>query len=189
MHRPMPGQGRSFDHEPVITHTLRLGGHRPALRRLPRHRVGRARSTTTAALRVPHPRRRAGRAELDHHPQEARELPPGLRRLRSGAVARFDAKKVRALLADAGIVRNRLKIDSAIGNAGPSSRSRKSSAAFEPTSGASSAASHSGTEEEPRGRLPARTRIRCHEQGPQERAASASSDRPSATHSCRRREW
>ena len=32
-------------------------------------------------------------------------------------VARYDAKKVRALLADAGIVRNRLKIASAIGNA------------------------------------------------------------------------
>jgi len=32
-------------------------------------------------------------------------------------VAKFDAKKKQALLADAGIVRNRLKIDSAIGNA------------------------------------------------------------------------
>ena len=32
-------------------------------------------------------------------------------------VARYDARKVRALLADAGIVRNRLKIDSAVRNA------------------------------------------------------------------------
>lgn len=32
-------------------------------------------------------------------------------------VARFDAKKKQTLMADAGIVRNRLKIDSAIGNA------------------------------------------------------------------------
>ena len=32
-------------------------------------------------------------------------------------VARYDARKVRKLLADAGIVRNRLKIDAAIGNA------------------------------------------------------------------------
>ena len=32
-------------------------------------------------------------------------------------IARYDAKKTRALLADAGIVRNRLKIDSAITNA------------------------------------------------------------------------
>jgi DNA-3-methyladenine glycosylase I len=32
-------------------------------------------------------------------------------------VARYDAKKVRALLADPGIIRNRLKIDSTIGNA------------------------------------------------------------------------
>ena len=33
------------------------------------------------------------------------------------AVARYDARKIRALLADAGIVRNRLKVASAIGNA------------------------------------------------------------------------
>ena len=32
-------------------------------------------------------------------------------------VARYEAKKIRALLADPGIIRNRLKIDSAIGNA------------------------------------------------------------------------
>jgi DNA-3-methyladenine glycosylase I len=32
-------------------------------------------------------------------------------------VARFDAKKKRALMADAGIVRNRLKIDASVGNA------------------------------------------------------------------------
>ena len=32
-------------------------------------------------------------------------------------VARYDARKKRALLADAGIVRNRLKVDAAIGNA------------------------------------------------------------------------
>ncbi len=32
-------------------------------------------------------------------------------------VARYDAKKVRALLADPGIIRNRLKIDATIGNA------------------------------------------------------------------------
>lgn len=34
-----------------------------------------------------------------------------------GAVARYDARKVRALLANPGIVRNRLKIESAIANA------------------------------------------------------------------------
>src|SRR5438445_4809339 len=32
-------------------------------------------------------------------------------------IAKYDARKVKALLADAGIVRNRLKIDSTIGNA------------------------------------------------------------------------
>jgi len=35
----------------------------------------------------------------------------------AGKIARYDKKKVRTLLADAGIVRNRLKIDSAISNA------------------------------------------------------------------------
>ena len=35
----------------------------------------------------------------------------------AGKVARYDARKVAALLADAGIVRNRLKIAAAIGNA------------------------------------------------------------------------
>jgi DNA-3-methyladenine glycosylase I len=35
----------------------------------------------------------------------------------AGKVARFDGKKVRALLGDAGIIRNRLKVKAAIGNA------------------------------------------------------------------------
>ena len=34
-----------------------------------------------------------------------------------GKVARYDAKRVRALLADPGIIRNRLKIDATISNA------------------------------------------------------------------------
>src|SRR3970040_887992 len=34
-----------------------------------------------------------------------------------GKVARFDARKKRALLADAGIVRNRAKIEASVGNA------------------------------------------------------------------------
>ena len=39
-------------------------------------------------------------------------------RFNARKIAAYDAKKRRALLADAGIVRNRLKIDAAIGNAG-----------------------------------------------------------------------
>ena len=35
----------------------------------------------------------------------------------AGRIARYDARKKRALLADAGIIRNRLKVDAAIGNA------------------------------------------------------------------------
>ncbi len=56
-------------------------------------------------------------------------------------VARFDAKKKRALMADAGIVRNRSKIEaSVVEREMPSSRCRRSSAASRATSGASSAA-------------------------------------------------
>ena len=45
------------------------------------------------------------------------QLPPCLRQLRPRKVARYDARKVRKLLADPGIVRNRLKIAAAIQNA------------------------------------------------------------------------
>ena len=50
-------------------------------------------------------------------------------------IARYDQPKVDALLADAGIVRNRLKIAAAIGNAQPSWRCRRSSAPLTTTSG------------------------------------------------------
>ena len=50
-------------------------------------------------------------------PAQARGLPARIRRLRSRAVARFGPKDVERLLADPGIVRNRLKIESAVNNA------------------------------------------------------------------------
>ncbi|HEY1423343.1 MAG TPA: DNA-3-methyladenine glycosylase I [Candidatus Acidoferrum sp.] len=46
-------------------------------------------------------------------------------------VARYDAKKVRALLADAGIVRNRLKIAATIGNAQAFLKVQKEFASFD----------------------------------------------------------
>ena len=105
-------------------------------------RSGACRCTTTAAVRDADPRRRAGRAELDHDPAEAGGLPQGVRRLRRAKVARYDAREVATLLAMPGIVRNRLKIEAAVRErAGRSSRCRRSSAASTPTSGGSSAAS------------------------------------------------
>ena len=61
--------------------------------------------------------RRAGRAQLGNDPEEARGLPQRVRRLRSARVARFTAARRAKLLGDAGIVRNRLKIESTVSNA------------------------------------------------------------------------
>src|ERR1051325_11291567 len=56
-------------------------------------------------------------------------------------VAKYDAKKVKELLANDGIVRNRLKIASTIGTRGPSLRCKKNSGASMRISGSSPAAS------------------------------------------------
>ena len=80
--------------------------------------MGHARIRRPPALRVPGPRGGAGRALLVHDSQQARELPPSLRPLRSGPkVARFDAHTRAKLLRDPGIVRNRAKVASAVQNA------------------------------------------------------------------------
>ena len=58
------------------------------------------------------------RARVDHDPAQARQLPRGVRRLRSrGRWPRFGERDVERLLGDAGIVRNRAKIEAAIANA------------------------------------------------------------------------
>ena len=64
-------------------------GDDPAVHRLPRRGVGRAGPRRPAAVRVPDPRGRAGRAELVDDPAQARGLPPGVRRLRPAQVARL----------------------------------------------------------------------------------------------------
>src|SRR5258706_2919197 len=46
--------------------------------------MGRPRPRRPQALRIPDPGGHAGRVELAHDPQEAREFPPGVRRLRPG---------------------------------------------------------------------------------------------------------
>ena len=55
-----------------------------ALRRLSRRRMGRAGIRRPRALREARARRLPGRPVLDHHPAQARQLPPRLRRLRAG---------------------------------------------------------------------------------------------------------
>ena len=77
----------AWAYRPAVTTTdrraVRVGGRRPALRRVPRHRVGCPRARPPAAVRAPHPRRRPGRAVVVHDPAQARRLPPGVRRVRS----------------------------------------------------------------------------------------------------------
>jgi DNA-3-methyladenine glycosylase I len=79
--------------------------------------MGRSAARRTQALRIPGAGRRAGRAELVYDSPQASQLPRRLPSVRSARGARYDEVKIAALLGDAGIVRNRLKIRSAVGNA------------------------------------------------------------------------
>ena len=64
------------------------------------------------ALRAAHARRRAGRAELAHHPQQARGLPRRVRRLRRRRRRPLHRRATSTLVQDASIVRHRGKIES-----------------------------------------------------------------------------
>ena len=66
----------------------------------------------------PHARRRAGRAVVVDHPAEARGLPPCVCRIRPGGGSALRPGSHRGAPAGAGIVRNRLKVESAVENAG-----------------------------------------------------------------------
>ena len=92
--------------------------HRRGVRRLPRHRVGRAGARRPAAVRVPAPRGRPGRAVVVDDPQQARGLRALLRRLRPGAGRRLRTTTTSSAASPIpGIVRNRAKVDAAVGNA------------------------------------------------------------------------
>ena len=71
---------------------LPVGPRHAGLRGLPRRRVGPAGRTVAGLFeRLTLEAFQSG-SELDHHPAQARELPPGVRRLRPGAVAAFDRR-------------------------------------------------------------------------------------------------
>ena len=74
-------------------------------------------SATTAAVRAAVPGGLPVRPVLADDPAQAGELPGRVRRVRHREVAAFGAEDVARLLADAGIVRNRAKIEAAIANA------------------------------------------------------------------------
>ena len=104
-------------------------------------------------------------------------------------VARYDAAKVAALLANEGIVRNRLKIAAAVGNAQAFLAVQKEFGSFDQyiwrfVDG-------KPVQNRRRGRAASRAHraIGRDEQGSYARAASNSSGPPSATPSCRPWEW
>ena len=57
-------------------------------------------------------------------------------------IARYERRKIQSLLADPGIIRNRLKIAASVANAKAFSKCRRNSARLTATSGDSSAESH-----------------------------------------------
>ena len=137
-HRLRPYGGAMSDAVPA----LRLGGHRSRDGGVPRHRVGRAGARRPDPLRVPRPRGRAGRAQLGHHPQAARRVPP--RPSPASTPPRWRASRrpgwrscwpTRASSATGPRSRRRCATPA------PSSPCRRSSAPSTPTSGASSAGS------------------------------------------------
>src|SRR5579864_4179767 len=94
-----------------------MGGGESARDRLPRPRVGRARSRRPRPLRVPD----AGRCQAGLSWMTILGKRDRYRAAFAGfdpaKVARFDGRKVQSLLRDPGLVRNRLKIASAVVNA------------------------------------------------------------------------
>ena len=79
---------------------LPVAGHRSALCRLSRRGMGRAGARRPGALREARARRLPGGALLDHHPAEARGLPPRVRRFRAGEDRALHEQEGRSL--DAG---------------------------------------------------------------------------------------
>ena len=85
------------DHPPCRRpDALPLAEARSALRRLSRRRMGRAGIRRPRALREADARRLPGRPVVDHHPAQARQFPPRLRRLRAGEDRALHAEEGRA---------------------------------------------------------------------------------------------
>src|SRR5207244_4820168 len=78
--------------EPDAT-PLPLGPRRARDGRLSRPRVGRSAPTGPTPVRAPHPRGRAGGAELGHRAPEAERIPPGLRGIRPEAGGALHARR------------------------------------------------------------------------------------------------
>ena len=94
-----------------------LGDERPALQRLPRRGVGPPGARRARALRAALPRGLPVGALVADDPAQARSVPRRVRRLRPGAGRALRRARRERLLADAGIVRHRGKIEAAIANA------------------------------------------------------------------------
>src|SRR2546428_2972577 len=96
---------------------VRVGSERSGPPRLPRHGVGDPGTQRPQALRVPHPGgAQAGLSWLTIL-RKRENYRRAFDRFDPARVAKYDARKVRSLLTDDGIVRNRLKIRAAVTNA------------------------------------------------------------------------
>ena len=168
---------------------LLVAGQRSALRRLPRHRMGRAGAGRPGPVREADPRRLPGRPVLDHHPAQARRLSPGLRGLRprrrrplhAGARRGADARRGHRAQPrqDRGHDRRRPRLSRAGGARG----------LLPGSCGASSTARRSRTRFGAGPRRPPRRRSRAASPRRSRRRASRSAGRRSSTPSCRRSAW
>ena len=105
-------------------------------------------------------------------------------------VAKYDRRKTQQLLRDPGIVRNKLKVASAVGNAKAFLHVQKEFGSFRPLHLA--IRRRQAARERPQvfqGCPGEHARIRCHEQRPEEARLQIRRHRPSATPSCKRWEW
>ena len=136
-----PNKGRRMTahaHDPIDA--LPVAQTRSALHRLSRSGMGRAGIRRPRALRKARARRLPGRPVLDHHPAQARQFPPRLRRLRARENRALPAGQDRTADGDAGIVRNRAKIEGAMPRRAPGSTSWKRGRASPSCCGISSTA-------------------------------------------------
>src|SRR5258708_33115312 len=104
-------------------------------------------------------------------------------------IARYNAKKVHALMNDAGIVRNRAKIEGTVNSAKSYLKIMERAPASRNSCGISSTASQRSTRSRPPPACRHRHRFRSGFPRSSARAGSNSSVRPSSTPSCRRPAW
>ena len=169
---------------------LSLAQGRCALRRLSRPGMGRAGIRRPRALRKAHARRLPGRPVVDHHPAQARQFPPRLRRFRSGKNRALPAGQDRT--ADAGRRHRAQPLKDrrrrALG-AGLARHHGQGAGLFEAVVGFRRRQAEGQPLQDHAARCRRRPRSRARSPRNWRSAASNSAGRPSSTPSCRRSAW